>query len=60
MVENQFYSKPCMNNMPRDVGTQIIKEILNSSPVNNEKISRDLAKFEKKVLEERRKNVVGY
>ena len=48
-----------MTNMPRDVGTQIFKEILSSSPPNPIKMKRELDEFEKKIVKERRKAVSG-
>ena len=60
MATAQHYSKPCMTNMPRDVGTQIFKEILNSTPPDSVKMNRELARYEQKVLEERKKNATGY
>lgn len=53
------YSKPCMTNMPHDVGTKIFKEILSSSPLNRKKMNQELARYEKKVLEGR-KNGSGF
>ena len=59
MATAQKYSKPCMTNMPRDVGTQIFKEILSSSPPDPVKMNRELDRYEKRLLEERKSNGSG-
>ena len=59
MATAQQYSKPCMTNMPRDVGTQIFKEILSSSPPDPVKMNRELERYEKRLSEERKNNGSG-
>ena len=54
MTTPQRYPKPCMTNMPRDVGTQIFTEILSSSPPNPVKMKMELDEFEKRIVEHRR------
>ena len=54
MTIPQRYPKPCMTNMPRDVGLQVFREILSSSPPDPVKMKRELVEFEKRIVEHRR------
>ena len=55
MTTPQQYPKPCMTNMPREVGLQVFKEILSSSPSDPVKMIRELDEFERRIEEEKRK-----
>ena len=55
MTTPQRYPKPCMTNMPCDLGLQIFKEILSSSPPDPVKIKLELDEFEMRIVEERRR-----
>ena len=59
MTTPQQYPKPCMTNMPRDVGLQIFNEILSSSPPDPVKMKRELDEFERRIEEERRRFEFG-
>ena len=59
MTIPQRYPKPCMTNMPRDVGLQVFREILSSSPPDPVKMIRELDEFEKRIEEERRRSEFG-
>ena len=59
MTTSQRYPKPCMTNMPRDVGLQVFKEILSSSPPDPVKMKRELDEFERRIEEERRRFKFG-
>lgn len=55
MTSLQQYPKPCMTNMPRDIGLQVFKEILSSSPPDPVKMKNELDEFERRIVEERRR-----
>ncbi len=55
MTTPQRYPKPCMTNMPRDVGLQVFKEILSSSPPDPVKMERELDEFEGRIVEEKKR-----
>ena len=59
MTTSQRYPKPCMTNMPRDVGLQIFNEILSSSPPDPVKMKSELDEFERRIEEERRRFEFG-
>ena len=54
MTIPQRYPKPCMTNMPRDVGLLVFREILSSSPPDPVKMKRELDEFERRIVEHRR------
>ena len=59
MTTSQRYPKPCMTNMPRDVGLQVFREILSSSPPDPVKMKRELDESERRIVEERRRYASG-
>ena len=48
MTTPQRYPKPCITNMPCDVGLQVFKEILSSSPPDPVKMIRELDEYERR------------
>ena len=59
MTTLQRYPKPCMTNMPRDVGLQVFREILSSSPPDPVKMKMELDEFEMRILAERKNTSPG-
>ncbi|MBQ6492527.1 MAG: hypothetical protein IJI92_01475 [Erysipelotrichaceae bacterium] len=54
------YGKPSMTNLPYELGKSIFEEMDNSPRVDREAIRKEAEAFEKKVIEERKKNGYDY
>ena len=52
-MERIRYVKPNMNNLPYELGKEIFETIMNTKPVDREKIHKEVAEFKKKALEAR-------
>lgn len=60
MAESKRYGKPCMTNLPAELGRAIFKQMLNSSKPDEDAIEAKVRKLEKEMLETRsRENAQG-
>ena len=54
-MERQIrYGKPCMTNLPPDLGVEIFKQIMNSPRPDREKMRAESARLVKVMLEDRK------
>ena len=54
MADFEEFGKPCMTNLPRELGISIFKRILSTPRLDYAKIKEEAEKLEKRMLELRR------
>ncbi len=52
------YGKPCMTNLPPDLGVEIFKQIMNSPRPDREKMRAESARLVKEMLEDREREAL--
>jgi len=50
VIDSRRYGKPCMTNLPPDLGKSIFKHILNTPPVDDEKMKAESARLTAEML----------
>ncbi len=55
MAESTRYGKPCMTNLPPELGRAIFKQMLNSPKPDEDAIEEKVRKLEKKMIEARKR-----
>lgn len=50
MAETMEFGKPCMTNLPYDLGVKIFEQILNTPKPDYEKIHKEARRIEKEIV----------
>ncbi len=57
VIDSRRYGKPCMTNLPANLGRAIFKHILSTPPVDDEKMKAESARLVSEMLKVRRAEI---
>jgi len=57
VIDSRRYGRPCMTNLPPDLGRAIFKHILNTPPVDDEKMKAESARLVAEMLKIRKEEM---
>ncbi len=57
VIDSRRYGKPCMTNLPSNLGKAIFQHILNTPPVDDEKMKAESARLVAEMLKVRKAEI---